>query len=179
MHVVFIAAVHLGALAAPFFFTPAAVAVGFALYVVTGLGITVGYHRLLAHRAFQAPRWLRRAFALAGCIAMQGGPRRWVADHREHHAVTDQHGDPHDITRGFAWAHVMWVFWVLPEDYDNERIERRTRDLGADPFMVWLERHPALPGAAVGVALLAIGGLPWLLWASAPASCCSTTRPGW
>lgn len=163
-HVIFIAAVHIGTVAAFFYPSASGVALMFGLYVLTGLGITVGYHRLLAHRAFAVPRWLRRVIALAGCLAMQGGPLRWVADHREHHTDSDSHRDPHDISRGFAFAHFLWLFYVFPSDYDDRRIRRRTQDLGKDPFLTLLERYHAVPGALVGVALLLLGGLPWLLW---------------
>src|SRR5438067_2349751 len=66
-----------------------------ALYVLTGLGITVGYHRLLTHRAFQTSRALQYAFAIFGSMSVQGPVLHWVADHRKHHAHTDEPGDPH------------------------------------------------------------------------------------
>src|SRR5919198_1457299 len=63
-------------------------------YVVTGLGVTVGYHRLLTHRSFATHRWLAYGFALLGSMAVQGPIIDWVADHRKHHAHTDDEGDP-------------------------------------------------------------------------------------
>ena len=65
------------------------------MYSVTGFGITVGYHRLLTHRAFQTSKPVEYAFAIAGCMALEGPPIAWVADHRLHHAHTDDEGDPH------------------------------------------------------------------------------------
>src|SRR3954452_10371571 len=65
------------------------------LYVLTGLGITVGYHRLLTHRAFQTSRPVQYAFAIFGSMSVQGPVLHWVADHRKHHAHTDEEGDPH------------------------------------------------------------------------------------
>src|SRR5215211_7521959 len=71
------------------------IAIFAVMYVVSGLGITVGYHRLLTHRAFQTHKWLEYAFAIVGGLAVQGRVIDWVADHRKHHAHTDEDGDPH------------------------------------------------------------------------------------
>jgi hypothetical protein len=68
-------------------------------YVLTGLGITVGYHRHLTHGSFKAGRPLRIALAVAGCMAVQGPVVQWVADHRRHHAFSDREGDPHSPWR--------------------------------------------------------------------------------
>src|SRR3712207_798611 len=65
------------------------------MYVLTGFGITVGYHRMLTHRAFQASKPVEYTFAILGSMALQGSVLDWVADHRKHHAHTDREGDPH------------------------------------------------------------------------------------
>ncbi len=93
--------------------------VGF--YLASGLGITVGFHRLLTHQSFKAPAWVRGAFAVAGSLAIQGAVIDWVATHRRHHAYSDQFGDPHSphvdaqggavgLLRGLWYAHVGWLF---------------------------------------------------------------------
>ncbi len=64
------------------------------MYLITGLGITVGFHRLFTHRAFQTKPWLRGVIAASGSMAIEGPITAWVADHRKHHAFSDQHGDP-------------------------------------------------------------------------------------
>src|SRR3954447_21592717 len=91
------------------------------LYVLTGLGITVGYHRLLTHRAFQTSKPVQYAFAIFGSMSVQGPVLHWVADHRKHHAHTDEAGDPHSphvsehgegirgIFRGLVHAHFGWL----------------------------------------------------------------------
>jgi stearoyl-CoA desaturase (delta-9 desaturase) len=91
-------------------------AIFFVLYFVTGLGITVGYHRLLTHRAFQTSKPVEYAFAVAGSLAVEGPPIAWVADHRKHHAHTDQEGDPHSPhlgegagLKGLWHAHSGWL----------------------------------------------------------------------
>ncbi|HZU40995.1 MAG TPA: fatty acid desaturase [Solirubrobacteraceae bacterium] len=86
------------------------------MYLVTALGITVGFHRLLTHRAFQTHPWLERTFAVLGSLAVEGSVLDWVADHRKHHAHTDREGDPHSPHVGHGsgleglWhAHVGWL----------------------------------------------------------------------
>ena len=66
-----------------------------AMYLPTAFGITIGYHRLFTHRAFEAKPWVRHSFAVLGSMAVQGSVIDWVADHRKHHAFTDTDGDPH------------------------------------------------------------------------------------
>jgi stearoyl-CoA desaturase (delta-9 desaturase) len=91
------------------------------LYLVTGLGITVGYHRLFTHRSFKTSRALRAAFAVLGSMAVEGSVVEWVATHRRHHDFSDKPGDPHsphvDVApgwrgalKGLAHAHVGWLF---------------------------------------------------------------------
>jgi len=95
--------------------TDLAIAAG--MYLVTAIGVTVGYHRLLTHRAFQTYKPVEYAFAAAGSMAVQGPVIDWVADHRKHHAHTDEEGDPHSPhvghgsgLRGLWHAHVGWLF---------------------------------------------------------------------
>lgn len=163
-HVLFMGGVHAGALASITWFSWAGVVTMLVLYAITALGITVGYHRLLAHRSFRSPRWLERVMATVGCCAMQGGPLRWVADHREHHFFSDSCGDPHDIRRGVFFAHMGWIFYLYPRRYDQARITRRAADLARDPYLRWLERYHYLPGFVVGAALLSEGGVSLFLW---------------
>ena len=109
-------------------------------YVVTGLGVTVGFHRLLTHRSFTAARPLRTALAVAGSMTFQGDVIGWVAIHRRHHAFTDRPGDPHSpyrygtsLTgqlRGLAHAHVGWLLRDDPTP-----AARYAPDLVADPAM--------------------------------------------
>jgi stearoyl-CoA desaturase (delta-9 desaturase) len=164
MHVLFMLAVHAGAVAAFAWFSWGALFTGLVLYVVTGLGITVGYHRLLAHQAFRAKTFVTHILATMGSLALQGGPLRWVADHRQHHFHSDSDGDPHDIARGLFFAHVGWVFYVYPKDYDQWRIRKQTKDLCRDPYLLWLEKYDFAPGFVLGGLLLLAGGLPYFLW---------------
>lgn len=104
------------------------VIMGVVFYVVSMLGITVGFHRYFTHRSFRAGRLLRIALALAGSLAIQGPVLHWVADHRRHHAFADRDGDPHSpwrygtglraLAKGMAFAHVGWLFNVKESNQD-------------------------------------------------------------
>src|SRR5690606_1574117 len=74
--------------------------------LVIGFGITLGFHRLLSHRSYHAPRWLARSLAFLGTLALQGGVLSWCAADRSHQAHTDQRGDPDVITRWRRWSHI-------------------------------------------------------------------------
>jgi stearoyl-CoA desaturase (delta-9 desaturase) len=148
------------------------------LYVVTGLGVTVGFHRLLTHRSFTARPWLRVVLAVAGSMSFQGDVIGWVATHRRHHAFTDRPGDPHSPyrygtgpagqLRGLLHAHAGWLLGNDP----TSRLDYAP-DMQADPAMRAISRaFPAL--CVVSLALpftigWAIGGargaLLALLWA--------------
>jgi stearoyl-CoA desaturase (Delta-9 desaturase) len=145
----------------------AGLAVG--LYLLSGLGVTIGFHRLLTHRAFRARRGLRDALAVAGSLSMQGDVVTWVADHRRHHAFADKEGDPHSpwlfghtplaLARGFFHAHVGWLFLD-----NNTNAERFAPDLLADRDIVLISRLFPL-WTVVGLATPAlIGGLATLSW---------------
>ena len=149
------------------------------VYLATAFGITIGYHRLLTHRAFETHRPMKYLFAVLGSMAVQGPVIGWVADHRKHHAHTDEEGDPHSPhvgqgngLRGLYHAHVGWLF----EDHGIAEAKRYAPDLLEDPgmrfisrnFLAWVGLSLALPfalGYAIGgtleAALLAFfwGGL--------------------
>ena len=151
------------------------------MYLISGLGITVGFHRLFTHRAFKTGPVVRGLFAACGSIAIEGPVISWVADHRKHHAFSDQYGDPHSphvehghgwrgALRGLAHAHVGWLF--VHTHRGNKR--RYAPDLMADPVVSWFDRtfiFWAIGGFLIAFALgFLIGGLSWqagvtaLLW---------------
>jgi stearoyl-CoA desaturase (Delta-9 desaturase) len=152
-------------------------------YVATGLGVTVGFHRHLTHRAFQCKRWVRGTLAILGSAAIEGPVIAWVADHRKHHAFSDQEGDPHSphvdhgggfagALRGLFHAHVGWLF--IHTHRGNK--ERYAPDLIKDPLIRWIDRTFVL-WVAVGLLVpfglgYAIGGtwtaaLTGMLWGGA------------
>ena len=143
-----------------------------AFYLISGLGVTVGFHRYFTHGGFQAKRWLRVAMAVAGSLAIEGGVIRWVADHRRHHAFSDKEGDPHSpwrygesapaLLKGLWFAHIGWLF-----DIEHTNQQRFTPDLLADPDLVKVERAF---NKLIVVSLLApavLGGLITWSWTGA------------
>jgi stearoyl-CoA desaturase (Delta-9 desaturase) len=118
------------------------------MYLITAFGITIGFHRLLTHRAFATYPWLERTFAVMGSLSVQGSVMDWVADHRKHHAHTDREGDPHSPHVGHGsglsglWhAHVGW----LMETQGQADWKRYAPDLYEDPGMRRIgRRFPAL-----------------------------------
>jgi stearoyl-CoA desaturase (delta-9 desaturase) len=149
-----------------------------ALYLVTGLGVTIGFHRLLTHRSFTAAPALRVVLAIAGSMSFEGDVIGWVAIHRRHHAFADRPGDPHSPyrygtslpgqLRGLAHAHVGWLLRDDPTP-----AARYAPDMVADPAMrVISAAFPALCAVSLGLPFglgWAIGGwhgaLTALLWA--------------
>jgi len=151
------------------------------MYLLTALGVTVGFHRLLTHRAFQTRPWLRYTLAVLGSMSVQGGVIDWVADHRKHHTFTDEEGDPHSphtghgpglrgVLSGLWHAHTGWLF----ETHGQASSKRFARDLVDDRIMRRINRGfplialaslllPFLIGLALGGGVV-LAGLSALLW---------------
>jgi stearoyl-CoA desaturase (Delta-9 desaturase) len=148
-------------------------------YVVTGFGVTVGYHRLFTHRSFRARRWLKLVLAGAGSLAVEGSPISWVANHRRHHRFSDRPGDPHSPhlrgnevlgqLRGFAHAHVGWLFANDPTDarrYAPELLQDRDCRVISRLFPLFAVASLAAPFFVGWMISGALGGaLTALLWA--------------
>jgi stearoyl-CoA desaturase (Delta-9 desaturase) len=119
-----------------------------SLQVVTGLGITVGYHRLFTHRSFKAAPWLKLILAVAGSLAVEGPIIRWVADHRRHHQHSDREGDPHSPRYGdrgplaLFHAHVGWFF-----ARETAKASHFAKDLLDDPMIRGIDRRKRHPKA--------------------------------
>lgn len=162
-----LALIHLCALAA---FVPAlsswsaAGAAAVLVYVTGGLGVTLGFHRLLTHRSLRLSKGVEYVLTVLGVLALQGGPIDWVATHRRHHATSDGPGDPHGMDRGFWWAHVGWLFLPNPGRPTIEERRRLAADLAAEPFYRFMERTPLLWQVALAVVLFALGGWSWVVW---------------
>jgi stearoyl-CoA desaturase (delta-9 desaturase) len=136
------------------------------MYLLTGFGITVGYHRLLTHRSFATHRPVAYLLAGLGSMALQGSVIDWVADHRKHHAHSDRPGDPHSphlekgVLRSLWHAHVGWLF----RNQGRADHERFAPDLLDDPGMRAIDRG-FVGFVALSFALpFAAGGLSGLLW---------------
>jgi len=130
---------HVGALAVIFVGASVpAVVVAVLLYLIRGFGVTAGFHRLLAHRSFQTSRPVQFLLALAGSLAMQGGPLWWVAHHRSHHRETDTFEDIHSpTTHGFWQSHMGWMMTAAAFQEKGSN----SRDLHRFPEIKFLQRH--------------------------------------
>ena len=152
-------------------------------YVLTGVGITVGYHRLFTHRAFQTKQWVRWTFAILGSMAVEGPVLVWVADHRKHHQFSDVEGDPHSphtgggngfiaAAKNLFHAHVGWLFVAEGRaeltKYVPDMLAERGMKRISSLFWVWLLTSLAVP-AAIGFALSGTwqGAVTGLLWGGA------------
>lgn len=133
-------------------------------WITGGLGITLGFHRLLTHRSFRVPKWLEYVFTLCGSIAFQGGPTRWVSTHRVHHAFSDRPQDPHSPNRGFWWAHMMWLF-AYDEVLDSPTKHLRyVPDLAKDAGHVLIQKTQVLQFLVLSGLMYAWGGWPFVIW---------------
>jgi stearoyl-CoA desaturase (delta-9 desaturase) len=154
----------------------------FVTYAAFGFGVTIGFHRYLTHRGFETSRPMRAFLAILGSAAIEGPVIEWVANHRKHHAFSDEEGDPHSphvgfgdglrgALRGLAHAHVGWLFKPGVASY-----ERYAPDLVRDPlmrfidetFVLWALLGLAFPfGLGVAITGSIAGGLTALLWGGA------------
>lgn len=131
----------------------------FVFYLLTGLGVTFGYHRLLTHHSFETGRVLKGGVLILAGMAVQGRAIDWAANHLKHHAHADEEGDPHSPLEGFFHAHIGWLFSAPPAD--RERYCKRQL---ADPLIVAIDRLFLL-WVVLGLAIpFAIAGWEGLLW---------------
>ena len=130
-----------GACILPFYFHSLSSIIAFLMfYTVTGLGLTLGYHRLFAHRAFDVPKWLEHFIALCGYLAIQRGPIFWVAMHRLHHRYSDVPGrDPHTPREGLLHVHFGWIQRRRRDVWQKDIYRRLTPDLINDRFYLFLD----------------------------------------
>lgn len=119
------------------------------------LSTTGGYHRLFAHRSYRAVPALRLFYLLFGAASFQGPVLRWASDHRVHHAATDEGEDPHNIRKGFWWAHIGWLF------YRSSPSTELSRDLLADRLVRFQERFYLALGTIFGLILPACVACAW------------------
>lgn len=123
------------------------------LYIVSGLGITVGYHRLISHRSFECPGWVKACLLVAGGWALENSALRWCGDHIRHHARCDQEEDPYNATKGFWHSHCGWIFF-----HDPNRSDKYEATLRKDPVIMWQHRY-YIPIVLSGLALPFVIGL--------------------
>ena len=156
---------HALAIVALFTFSWANLTAALILWWIGGSwGIGMGYHRLLTHRGFKAPKWLEYFMSICGTLAMQSGPLTWVTTHRIHHAFTETDKDPHSPIRGAYWAHIGWIFRGTAQNHSEATMQRYSPDLTKDRFHVLLNKYYYVPTFIIAGVLFAVGGLPMVLW---------------
>jgi stearoyl-CoA desaturase (delta-9 desaturase) len=156
---------HVGAFAAVFMFNWRLLVAGMFLYwLATGLGISMGYHRLLTHRSYKVPLLLEYFFAICGTLTLEGGPISWVATHRIHHQNADRAGDPHSPRDGAWWSHAGWLLFGEANHSNTRKMSKYAPDLAKQRFYVWLNNYHWVPMVVLGILLYAIAGLPLVLW---------------
>jgi sn-2 palmitoyl-lipid 9-desaturase len=165
-NVFFFGSIHAVALLAPWFFSWSALGAMVLLHwLFGGIGICLGYHRLLTHRSFQVPKWLEYSIAVLGALAMQGGPVFWVGGHRQHHLHTeDWDKDPYSAKRGFWWSHMLWILYPSAESFDPNLYRRWAPDLAKDAFYRWLDKYFLLLQVPVALALYTVGGWSFVIY---------------
>lgn len=155
INIVFLASVHILAIAGMATYLPfhgltwAAALIGLALTILTIFSISAGYHRLFAHKTYEAHPALRFFLLAFGAGAFQNTALAWAADHRRHHARTDTDLDPYSAKRGFWYSHIGWVLRKADPDIKPTPV----RDLERDPLVVWQHRRYPLIASAVGLLL--------------------------
>ncbi|MGB7444668.1 MAG: fatty acid desaturase [Coleofasciculaceae cyanobacterium] len=164
--VVFFAVVHAAALLSLWFFSWPALGITIFLHWLFGsIGICLGYHRLLTHRSFQVPKWLEYIIATIGALALEGGPIFWVANHRLHHAYTeDEEKDPYSARKGFWWSHILWLFYQKPDFFDYETYKKSAPDLARDPYYCWLNRYFIFLQIPLAFLLYVLGGWSFVIY---------------
>ena len=143
------------------------VILAFVFWAITGIGITVGYHRYFTHGGFKVNRFTKIVLAVMGSMALEGSVRQWVADHRKHHKYSDEIGDPHSpwrfgtskraVAKGLYYAHVGWLF-----DEQQSSIDKYAPDIKKDRDLEAVSRwFPAIVVASLLLPALLGGLLTW------------------
>ncbi|KAL6135192.1 hypothetical protein ACLB2K_067420 [Fragaria x ananassa] len=155
---------HFLSLLAPFYFTWTAFWLAIALYFVSGVGVTLSFHRNLSHRSFKLSRWLEYFFAYCGVLSLQRSPLDWVSVHRSHHQFTDTVKDPHSPVRGLWFSHIGWTLDYRGRNGNYDARLKNVNDLKRQPYYIFLHYTYPLHYTALGVLLYFLGGMPFLVW---------------
>jgi stearoyl-CoA desaturase (delta-9 desaturase) len=133
-------------------------------WIVGSLGVGLGWHRLLTHRGFKAPKWLEYTLSTLATMSIQDSPDKWIATHRMHHKYTETDKDPHSTRSGFWWAQIGWIVWGTAQDHDEKTLKRFVPDLIKDKGHALISRFYYVPIIVSALILFAIGGWPMVVW---------------
>src|SRR5579863_1035889 len=163
---IFMVSIHLGCLAAPFFFTWNALGLALvAYYLTSSVGVCLGYHRYLSHNSLKLSKPAEFGVLLCSVASGQGSPLMWTATHRLHHQRSDQDGDPHSPLEGKWWSHILWLFVNHSPEQRAVLYRRYVPDLVDRPMLKFFEKTYGWWLVVVGFSLLAVGGWPAVFWA--------------
>jgi fatty-acid desaturase len=142
IYVIPVVTIHLAALAAliPWLFSWTGVALAILGVPFYGMGITLGYHRLLAHRSLVMPKWLEHGFMILAQCSLQDTPAKWVTVHRIHHVFSDEQPDPHSPLVNFLWSHFNWLFYQNTATRTITGMQKYAHDVLEDPFYMRFEK---------------------------------------
>ena len=156
---------HILAIAALFTFSWSNLIAALVTWWIAGSwGIGMGYHRLLTHRGFKAPKFVEYFLTFCGTLGLQSGAINWVATHRIHHAFTETDKDPHSPRGGTFWAHVGWIFQGTAQNQTEEIQWRYAPDLMKDKVHRFMSEYYYVTPIIAAVILYFIGGFPMVLW---------------
>ena len=142
IYVIPVVTIHLAAMTAliPWLFSWTGLALAILGVPFYGMGITLGYHRLLAHRSLTVPKWLEHGFALFAQCSLQDTPAKWVTVHRMHHVYSDETPDPHSPLVNFLWSHFNWLFYQNTATRTITGMQKYAHDILQDPFYMRFEK---------------------------------------
>jgi fatty-acid desaturase len=156
---------HLLAITALFYYDTSLFIIALVIWITShGLGLALGFHRLLTHRGFQTSKLMEYIITICGCLAMQGGHIKWIAIHRKHHQFTDKLGDPHSPRDGFMYSHLWWMIDGDHSLASPEFLKEYAPDLCKDRVHVFLNRFWYLPSMVLAIGLFMWGGMTAVLW---------------
>lgn len=134
------------------------------VFIVSPIGVTLTYHRMLSHRAFKVPRWLEYILAVIGTLSAQGSPLLWVAGHRHHHKHADTDRDLHTPKKGFFYSHIGHLLVSHPDDITIDEMLKYVPDLARQPFYQYLHRNHFWIALLQLPILYLIGGWSFVFW---------------
>jgi stearoyl-CoA desaturase (delta-9 desaturase) len=132
-------------------------------FILTGLSITLGYHRLFSHLSFKAKTPVRLATLLFGACAFENSVLDWCSDHRKHHKHVDHDDDPYDISKGFFWAHIGWLLFKLGPEMPMDNVN----DLKRDRYIMWQHHWCTTIAFVFGLGFPTLLGFLWNGWVGA------------
>ena len=165
-NIVGIALIHLFAiLAIPFFSWKAFGVCMLLFFIISPIGVTLTYHRLLSHRSFKVPQWFEYILTTVGALTGQGPVLLWVAEHRLHHRYSDSAKDPHSARHGgFWWSHVTHLFYHKEFEDNVAQWSQYIPDLYKHKYYHWLSKYNMLVALSIIPLLYAWGGWAYVMW---------------